>query len=65
MVPRTSTVLFVERIPNGPHTYTYAKNSGVRPLDLAYVYSQRISIWLIFSKGLRYCWVIIKRLGLC
>jgi hypothetical protein len=36
--PHTSAVLFVERMSGGPHAYIDAKNSGVRPLDLTYVY---------------------------
>jgi hypothetical protein len=65
VVPRTSSVLFVEHTSDGPQAYVRAKNSGVRPLNLVYIRPQKISIWLLFSKGLRSRWVNTKYLGLC
>ena len=60
-----STILFAERTSSSPHTYVCVRNSGVRPLDLAYVRPQRSSVWLLFSRGLRLCWVNTKDLGPC
>jgi hypothetical protein len=48
-----STILFAECTFGGPHSYVRTKNSGVRHLDLAYIRSQRIIVWLLFFKGLR------------
>jgi hypothetical protein len=55
MVLRTFDVLFVERTSGGPHAYICAKNSGVRQLESSIRLPQRISVWLLFSKGLRSC----------
>jgi hypothetical protein len=65
LVSRTSVVLFIERTSGGPHAYVCVKNSGVRSLSLVYVRLQRISVWLLFAKGLRSYWVNTKGLSLC
>jgi hypothetical protein len=60
----TSAILFVEHMSGGPYAYVHAKNNSVRLLNLAYVRSQGVSVWLLFSRGLRSCWVNTKVLGL-
>jgi hypothetical protein len=65
VVPYTSTVLFAERTFGGPHAYVHAKNNGIHPLDLTYIRPQKISVWFLFSKRFRFCWVNTKGLGLC
>jgi hypothetical protein len=57
-------VQFVERTSGGPPLYIRTTNSSVRPLDLVYVRSLRISVWpLLFSKGLKHDLVGAKGFG--
>ena len=62
VVPRTSAVLFVERMSGGPHLYVRTKDRGVHPVDLAYVRLLSVSVWLLFSKGSKYDQVNTKGL---
>jgi hypothetical protein len=65
VVLHTFAVLFTERTSGCLHAYVHTKNSGVHPFDLAYTRPWSISVWLLFSKGLRSRWVNTKGLGLC
>jgi hypothetical protein len=53
VVPHTSTILFVKRTSDDLPTYVHTRDRGVRPLDIAYVHLQRVSVWLLFSNGSR------------
>jgi hypothetical protein len=48
VVPRTSGVLFAERMSGGPLSYVHTIDKSVRPLDLAYVNPLWVSVKLLF-----------------
>jgi hypothetical protein len=53
VVPLTSIVLFVKCTSDGPPSYVRTIDRSIRPPNLAYVRLLRVSVWLLFSKGLR------------
>ena len=55
-----SDVRFVKRTSDSPHLYVRVKDRGVCLANLAYVHLLRVSVWLLFSKGLKNGQVISK-----